>query len=69
MTLVTVKETKLLDGSIVFDVVNYLSDGWGRSDGRVIISAVDEKSAWHIADAINGNALAVYGDERANREI
>ena len=58
--MVTVKETKLSDGSKVFDVVN-IPDSEIKCGGRVIISAESEKAAWVIADAINEYAVDVYG--------
>jgi hypothetical protein len=58
MKLAKVKEQRLTDGSLVYDVVNVQAS---PSDGRVIISALSEQAARLIADAINEHAVAVWG--------
>lgn len=58
MELVKVKETRLTDGSLVFDVVNIRRN---ETEGKVIISADSEHAAIYIADAINKHAVDVYG--------
>jgi len=61
--LVRVKETKLTDGSIVFDVVS-IPDPMLVVGGKVIITSESESGAWVIADAINQHAVDVWGGPR-----